>query len=246
MKNVLKENKNVLVCLLKEKKDLRILLKKKWYRIPKAHMPKRVFSYVAFYQPASFGERGGRIEYYARVLEKTMARRVDLLPKERNHPRRNDVYVKIKCGEIKKLSHPIHNIVPRRISFGFVTLQTLLSATNILTLYGVPETEEIIKKELDRSGIFSAREFNISAFGKRFRVDFAVFCKKGKIAIECDNKKAHWGKEQKKKDKIKNLFLRRSGWRVMCFKEKDIVEHLDRCLLRIEKSIKKLGGPQTG
>jgi len=235
MKKTTEQNKNILVGVIKNRRDLRILLKYGWYRIPVVHIPKRKFSYIAFYEPISFGKKGKRIEYYAHVLRKTVVRRIDLLPKEKDHPRAHEKYVKIQCGEVKKLPHAIKNVVPRRISFGFTTLKKLLSAKNILELYGIPQTEEIIKKELARVGIKAVREFPVSADGKRYRIDFAIFCEKGKIAVECDNNKAHGSKVQIIKDKAKDIFLRHHGWHVVRLKEKEIIEYTDRCIARIKK-----------
>lgn len=231
------KNKNVLVGVLKNKRDLRILLKSLWYRIPAAYFPKRKFRYVAFYQPASFGRRGKRIEYYASVVRKGKTKRINLLPKERSHPRANDDYLKIEFAKIEKLPKPIRNIIPRRISFGFTTLKNLLSVKNILELYGVPPTEQIIEKQLNYLGIKPVREYNISKGGKRYRIDLAILLKNGKIAIECDNLKAHRSKVQVKKDKIKDSFLRRHGWQVIRLKESEIIEHLDLCIKEIKKAI---------
>jgi very-short-patch-repair endonuclease len=235
MKKVLEENKNVLVGVIKNRRDFRILLKDGWYRIPLLHMPKRKFSYIAFYQPTSFGKNGKRIEYYARAGKRVIVQRIYLLPKEKDHPRAHDMYAKIECNKIQKLPKTIKNISPRRVSFGFTTLKSLLTSKNILELYGVPETEEIIKRELQRAGIKAQREFSVSVDKKRYRIDFAVFSKKGNIAIECDNKKAHGGNVQKNKDKIKTAHLRCSGWRVVRLKEKDIIEHPDVCISKIKK-----------
>ncbi|MCX5781090.1 MAG: DUF559 domain-containing protein [Elusimicrobia bacterium] len=231
------KNKNVLVGVLKNKSDLGILLKKRWYRIPIAYLPKSEFKYVAFYQPASFGRRGKRIEYYARVSRKKKTERIDLLPKESSHKRAHDDYLKIEFKEIKKLRKAVRNIIPRRISFGFTTLKDLLSSRNILQLYGVPPTEQLVEKGLNRIGIKTKREYCISKNGKKYRIDIAIFCKNGSIALECDNKKAHRSKAQRKKDKIKDSFLRRNGWRVIRLKERDIIECLDQCIKRIIKTI---------
>ncbi len=235
MKKTTKQNRNVLVGVIKSRKDLRILLKDGWYRIPLIHVPKRKFSYIAFYQPISFGKNGKRIEYYARVGKRVIVQRINLLPKEKNHPRAHDKYVKIQCEEIIKLPRAIKNIMPRRVSFGFTTIKTLLSARNILELFGVPQTEEIIKKELWCAGMKAVREFPVSVNGKRYRIDFALFYKKGNIAIECDNDKAHRNKTQKRKDKIRDSILCRHGWRVIRLREKDIIERPDRCIARIKK-----------
>ena len=237
-----RESKTVLVGVLKSTNDRRILLKDNWYRIPIAFLPKRRFKYVAFYQPAVFGRHGKRIEYYGRISKKKITKRISLLPKEKNHPRANDKYLKIELAWIKELERPIRNIVPRRVSFGFVTLKTLLSSKNILELYGVLPTEEIVRRGLNRLGVKAVKEFGISSRGRRYRIDLAVFCRGGSIAIECDNFKAHSGKARRKKDRSKDTFLKRRGWCVARLKEREIIEKLDDCLGRVEKSVEGFGG----
>jgi len=236
------KDKTVLVGVLKNKNDLRILLRDYWYRIPAVFMPKRQFKYLAFYQPAIFGRNGKRILYYARVVKMEKVKRIALLPKETKHPRAHDDYIKITFQRIKELSRPIKNIIPRRISFGFTSLKKLISAKDILELYGVPKTEQIIEKRLKRFGIRLNTEYSISKEGRRYRIDIAVFCRNGQIAIECDNRKAHSGKAQTSKDKAKDAFLKRNGWRVIRLTEKNIIERLDYCARRIEKAVQNFGG----
>ncbi|MEK7547130.1 MAG: DUF559 domain-containing protein [Patescibacteria group bacterium] len=236
------KDKTVLVGVLKNKNDLRILFHDHWYRVPAVFMPKRRFEYLAFYQPSIFGRNGKRIMYYARVAKKEKIKRIVLLPKETNHPRAHDDYIKIALRQIKKLPRPIKNIIPRRVSFGFTTLRKLLSAKDILELYGVPHTEQIMEKRLKRLGIKVGTEHSVSKEGRRYRIDIAVFCRDGLIAIECDNRKAHSGKAQAAKDKAKDAFLKRHGWRVIRLTEKNIMERLDYCARRIEKAVQNLGG----
>lgn len=231
----------VLVGVLKNKRDLRILLKKHWYRIPVAYLPRRKFTHLAFYQPAEFGRLGKRIQYYARVRKGTVIKRIDLLPKENNHPRAHDDYLKIELTWVKKLARPIKNIIPRRVSFGFTSLKSLLRAGDILELYGVAPTEQIVESGLHRLGIKTERELTISKEGKRYRLDLAVFCRRGRIAIECDNRKAHSG-AQTGKDKMKDRFLRRHGWQLVRLTESDITERLDDCLGQVVRTVEKLGG----
>ncbi|MDO8552422.1 MAG: DUF559 domain-containing protein [bacterium] len=236
-----KRKKTVLVCVLKDKRDLRILLKEHWYRIPVAYLPRRKFTHLAFYQPAEFGRFGKRVQYYARVRSSQTAKRIDLLPKEKHHPRANDNYLRIELAWVKKLAYPIKNIIPRRVSFGFTTLKSLLKAGDILELYGVAPTEQIIERGLRRLGIKTEKEFNISKGGKRYRLDLVVFCRNGRIAIECDNLKAHSG-VQLEKDKLKDKFLKQNGWHVIRLKESDITERLEHCLELAQKTVAGLGG----
>ena len=235
--------KIVLVGALKDRRDLEILFKEKWYRIPVIYAPKRQFNYLAFYQPVSFDRKGKQIQYFARVLGYQIIKRKNLLPAELNHPRAEDDYFQVRIGKMKKLALPIRNIRPRRISFGFTTLSHLLESKDILQLYNVPPTEEIIENGLKQAGIQAIAQHYLSVDKKRFCLDFAIFCQRGKIAIECDNKKAHSSPAQQKKDKIKDNFLKGHGWKVIRLKESAVLSNLKGCLLRIQKTIQKLGGP---
>jgi len=240
------KNKIVLVGVLKDRRDLNILLTESWYRIPMRHAPKRKFDFLAFYQPTSFGRQGKRIQYYAPVLDYKVIKRSDLLPQELEHPRTKDYYLQIHVGKIEKLSQPIRNIIPRRISFGFTTLRHLLKSKDILQLYKVTPTEQMAEDGLKEAGIKAISQYYVSGKRKRYFLDFAVFCQRGKIAIECDNKKAHSILAQKKKDRIKNAFLKRHGWTVIRLREDDIVSDLKGCIKRVKNAIQKLGGPPAG
>ena len=232
------KDKIVLVGVLKNKRDLEILLTKHWYRIPVRYLPKKKFDYLAFYQPAIFGRKGGRISYYARVIRRKVQRRADLLPEERRHLRAGEDYLKCEVADVLKLSRPIWNMIPRRISFGFIALKRFLSARDILDLYDVAPIEKIMERCLRWAGIPVNPEFTVSIGGRRFRIDLAIFQDRRKIAVECDNRASHSSKSQKEKDRIKDSYLRRAGWQIIRLKEKDIIERSDKCLARIQKRIK--------
>ena len=236
------KDKIILVGVIKDRRDLSILLKENWYRIPVKYAPKRKFDYLAFYQPLSFGRKGKQIQYYAPVLDYKVIKRSDLLPEELEHPRAKDYYLKIQVGRAKKLAKPIKNIIPRRISFGFTTLNHLLKSKDILQLYNVTPTEPMVEDGLKESGIKAIPQYYVRGKEKRFFLDFAIFCQKGKIAIECDNKKVHSLPSQKRKDKIKDTFLKKYGWTVIRLLEDDIISDLLGCIKRIKKAVKKLGG----
>lgn len=242
MRLVAKKREIVLVGVLKSKRDLRLLLCEHWYRIPTAFLPKRTFSYVAFYQPAIFGRNGKRIKYFARVIGREIRERVELLPNEPNHPRARDSYLKITFRRVLRLRKPVKNIIPRRIVFGFTTLRALKSARDILELYGVPKTEQILCKRLARSCIATIAEHTVSARGRHCRIDLVVCCRGGGIAIECDNNKAHTPKTQKQRDIRKDRFLSGLGWHILRFKEADIIERLDWCVAQVKKEIRSLCG----
>jgi len=232
----------VLVGVLKNQRDRDILFREKWYRIPLSYAPKRQFHYLAFYQPLTFGKEGKQIQYFARVLNYQVVKRKNLLPAELNHPHAEDDYFLVRIGGIKKLDPPIKNIKPRRVSFGFATLTHFLQSKTILQLYRVPPIEEILEKALKKAGIAAVAQHHLSFAKKRFCLDFAIFCQKGNIAIECDNKKAHSSALQQKKDKIKDNILKRNGWHIVRLKESSILSNLRGCLLKIQKTIERCGG----
>ncbi|MSU56320.1 MAG: DUF559 domain-containing protein [Candidatus Taylorbacteria bacterium] len=264
----------VLVGVLRSREDLKILLEEKWYRIPVAFVPKKKFTHIAFYEPLTgFGKRGKRIAYYARISKREVKKRIELLPGESAHPRAEQDYVKFSFRKVEKLSKPIRNVIPRRVSFGFTDLKILRSARDILQLYHVAPTEQIIERELHRLGVPVTPQYRLSlnspfvkgstasSWGgisspsfkegdkrgssenlKHYRLDLAVFCKDGNLAIECDNRKAHSSKIQKLKDKQKDLALKTLGWRVIRLTEADILGDLDVCISRIYKGVTLLGG----
>lgn len=234
--------KSVLVGVIKDRRDLSSLLAQKWYRIPVKRAPRRRFTHLAFYQPSGFGRRGMAIRYYARVVSQRTVQRKDVLPYERKHPRAEDRYFLFRVDDIKKLPRPIKNVTPRRISFGFTTLERLLKSENILQLYDVAPTEELLGQALKRAGTRVRPQQYIRSGQKRFYVDFAVFCRRGALAIECDNRKAHSGLRKRRKDKTRDAALRREGWTVLHFSEKAIVSDPKGCMLRVKKAIRKLGG----
>ncbi|KKW20054.1 MAG: hypothetical protein UY63_C0002G0013 [Parcubacteria group bacterium GW2011_GWA2_51_10] len=240
--------KSVLVAVLKSRRDLTILKGERWYRMPVAQSPKRSFKYIAFYQPATFGKLGRCIRYYARVVESRRLRRRDFLPNEQNHPRAGNEYRWIRVNEIKKLSSPIRNrkFPARRVSFGFTTLRRLLAAKNVLQLYDVPPTEELLASALRKARTGNLPQHYVSGkrSGKKVRyyLDFAILCRGGKIAIECDNDKAHTIPTQKHKDKIKDSFLQRNGWTVIRLTESDVIDRMGNCVTKIQRAIRKYGG----
>lgn len=236
----------VLVGVLKSKRDLEILLKERWYRIPMRYAPVRQFDYLAFYEPARFGRQGKRINYYASVAGRQRLSRSHLLPEERGHPRAQEKYLRVRLGRINKLPKVIRNSAPRRIIFGFTTLGRLRTSRDILQLYNIPPTEEIIRKALRRARLKAQAQYYVSVGGRRYCLDFTIFCKQGDIAVECDNLKAHSRPSQKEKDKAKDQNLKNQGWRVIRLTEPEILGSPEVCIKKIRREVKALGGTMKG
>src|SRR3989304_761047 len=94
----------ILVAFLPTPRDLEIARLLGWSRTPLRPAPKVVaVDYLAFYQPASFGERGGQIEFVSEVRGHELATRAELLRDEADHPRAREEYYKIQLGGLEKL-----------------------------------------------------------------------------------------------------------------------------------------------
>jgi hypothetical protein len=125
----------ILVCLVPSPRDLEIARLLGWYRIPLRTAPKVVaVDYLAFYQPASFGERGGKIEFIAEVRGHELTTRGELLKDEADHPRAREEYYKIQIGGLEKLKEPVVAGKWKRITFLYTTGEYLLNAKTISDL----------------------------------------------------------------------------------------------------------------
>lgn len=126
---MLTETSLVLVCLLPDPRDLEIARLLGWYRIPLRTAPKLIsVDYLAFYQPASFGEVGNQIEYVAEVLGNELTTRADLLRDELSHPNAAEEYYKIQIGNLERLENPIKADSWKRITFFYTTGEYILHA----------------------------------------------------------------------------------------------------------------------
>ena len=122
----------ILVCLLPTPRDLEIARLLGWYRIPLRTAPKVIaVDYLAFYQPSTFGERGGKIEFIAEVRGHELTTRGELLKDEENHPRAREEYYKIQIGGLEKLNEPVVAEKWKRITFLYTTGEYLLKAKTL-------------------------------------------------------------------------------------------------------------------
>lgn len=139
----------VLVCLLPSPRDLEIARLLGWYRIPFRTAPKVVaVDYLAFYQPGSFGEQSGRIEWTAPVRGHELATRAELLRDEADHPRAREEYFKIQLGPLERLKEPILAEKWRRLTFLYTTGEYLLKAHSLNDLVVQSDERQLLWQSL--------------------------------------------------------------------------------------------------
>ncbi len=112
----------ILVCVLPGPRDLEIARLLGWYRIPFRTAPKVVaVDFLAFYQPGTFGEASGRIEFFAQVRGHELTTRAELLRDEQDHPHAAEEYYKIQLGPLESLKQPILADKWKRLTFLYTT-----------------------------------------------------------------------------------------------------------------------------
>ncbi|HNB40851.1 MAG TPA: hypothetical protein PLG52_05090 [Anaerolineales bacterium] len=146
---MLKPTDLILVCLMPTPRDMEIARLLGWYRIPLKSAPKVVsVDYLAFYQPASFGERGGQVEYIAQVRGHELTTRGELLKDEADHPRAKEEYFKLQLGNLEKLKEPVRTDKWKRLTFLYSTGEYLLNAKTLNDLVVEGEERNMLWKNL--------------------------------------------------------------------------------------------------
>lgn len=235
--------KTALIAVLKAPRDLEIAARDHWYRIPLKKAPKRYFTHIAFYQPACFKPDGKRIEYYARVAGRAIRRREDLFPGEPASPPASRLYLRYGLGPLRRLPAAVLNTSGTRVVFGYAPLKRLAAAGTLLGLFNSFPLENMMRRALEAAGLAFAREHVVLRGAKvKYRLDLAVFCKRGKLDIECDGRGWHSAPAQRARDAVRDNWLRRRGWILLRFGEHEILCNLPGCVREIKKAVRTLGG----
>jgi very-short-patch-repair endonuclease len=248
--------KDTLVSLLPEIADLARARDLRWYRIPAKikRVPRLVaeggLRWIAFYQGKKFGNECYSIRQVAAVIDVTQVRRSELLsPPSIDSPdyesyfrKAEDLYYKISLGPLTQLPRPVMNKAKwRRIVFIETLLDKLLVAEELNDLFQTSAAEEKMWEALKASGISAEREYHVPVRTEHFFLDFAIFCRKGRIDLECDGG-YHDEPMQIAEDKDRNNLLQSAGWSVLRFSPDDILYHTERTVSIVRETVKQYGG----
>jgi hypothetical protein len=139
----------VLVCLLPSPRDLEIARLLGWYRIPFRTGPKVIaVDTLAFYQPGSFGEGAGRIEWTAPVRGHELTTRAELLRDAPDHPRAGEEYYKVQLGPLERLPRPVVADKWKRLTFLYTTGEYLLKAQTLNDLVVQSDERQLLWRSL--------------------------------------------------------------------------------------------------
>lgn len=135
---------------------------------------------------------------------------------------------------------------------GFVVVMGALVVFYILAQIFSPNIDQIAYMRKRCSNKLERRVFDhLVSFGVvptvqhkvgKYRLDFALFSKSGaKLDIECDGYIFHNNPKAKAKDRARDAFLKKEGWRVVRLAEEDLKEDFHGAMRKAEISIYEMG-----
>lgn len=238
------KKKDGLIAILKEMSDLTILKNEGWYRIPVKSAPKRwPPEWMAFYQPKLFGDDAYQIKYYGNVKDIRRVKRFDLFPNEISSIKAEQEYFQIFFDELLERPTPIISVRPRRIVFIPTTRVKFDDASIINDLFDDSPLEDKLWMELKRRTIDAERQWRVNGSNFIYYLDFAIFCKDGKIDVETDGDTYHLERSRVSKDNARDNYLQIDKWMILRFNTHQISTQFEKeCLGKIQNGINTLGG----
>ncbi len=234
-----------LVCIVPRKNLWSIIQAKRWYHIPVESAPKNAIfaEYLGFYFHSVFDEEMRyKVNFYAVVKKVDVVKRIELFPEEKEHKRANKEYFQFHLEKVAELSKPIPSNRWRRIVHIPTSCEKLFTAREINDLYDTSPLEEKMYLEMKKREIKPERQFYVKVGNVFYCLDFGVFCKKGKIDVECDGEKYHILPDALARDRERNNELTSFGWRVLRFGGNEIRQTMNNCFVKIERIVSELGG----
>lgn len=238
------EDAPVLVAVVNNVSDFVRARDEGWYRIPVRRAPRRVAAeFLALYQTRAFGGEGCAVNYYAPVRRFHVVSRAELLPDEADHPRAGDSYYKIEIGPLQPLPRPVPSRALRRIAFIPTTLSRLLAAREINDLWQRDDPQQRLWLALREAGLLVEYHYQISQPDGDVAVDFALFCRDGRIAVLCDVAGDESGLRERRPADYE---LTTEGWTVLRFSAQALESDLSRCASAVIAMVQQLGGQSGG
>lgn len=239
---------DVLVVLAKEPADFHLAQTQGWYRIPTSSripvtLQKRQARTIAFYFPKNFKELKSSIRFFAEITGVEVVSRQQLFPNETANGKSEKLYYKISFGPLQELPQPIRSYRARFILFIPTTWDKFSQAEEINELYHESPLEDKLWAELKRQQLPAERQVVLPTKDKNWICDFAFYCAKGVIDVECDGDAYHMHPNAVRYDKARNNEIAAvAGWDVLRFTTRNIEEEMPQTVNLIKAKIDRLGG----
>lgn len=244
-----KIEKEVLVALLPKVEALNTLKTENWYHIPVETAPKRWPPKVlAFYQGKVFGKKEAyKIRYFGEVEQIDTVPRKELFPNdEKNQHKAERLYYRLQIKTLEERPTPIISYRPRRLVFIPTTIEKFKFAQQINDLFDGSPLEDRLWSALKYIDILAERQWKVVVQKHNYYLDFAIFCKHGKLAIETDGYTYHYDdRNQIDYDTWRGNEIEIDGWRLLRYTTKQVRDDWTPYLSQIQKVIDQLGGVQS-
>ena len=234
----------VLVAVMNDLAAWQIVREKGWYRVPVDKAPRNwPPKWLAFYQTKVFGDEAFAVRWFGEVKEIREVGRRELFPDEPSGPKSGRSYYQVFVKELEELPEPVVSLRSRLIVFISTTMHQMMTAEEINDLYGESPLEEALWRRLKALRIRAERQWPVEHDGTWYMLDFAVFCRDGKIDVETDGDTWHSLPSRIPEDNRRNNALASLGWKVLRFNGSQVREEMaSYCEPRIVRTVNRLGG----
>lgn len=246
------ESKELLVALLPKITALETLQSEGWYHIPVEKTPSQWREgwrpkVMAFYQGKAFGDEGYQVRYFGDVEQIDTVLRKELFPDDAaNQHKAENPYYKIQLKSLQVRYQPIISYRPRRLVFVPSTLEKFKKAEQINDLFDSSPIEDRLWTALKYAHVLAERQWKIVVEKKNYFLDFAIFCKSGKLAVETDGYTYHYDdRNQIDYDTWRRNDIDLDGWRFLHYTSKQVKDDWTPYLGQIQKAIEQLGGVEN-
>jgi very-short-patch-repair endonuclease len=239
----------VLVAVLPTVRDFEIVREKGWYRIPIEAAQQWIGhrwppQWIAFYYSHSFGRDAFSIRYYAKVIGFHEAGRHELFPDELLNEKSDKRYYRVLVLPLQRLPRMIRSRSERRIVFIRTSFQKLMAAKEVNDLYDESPVEDWLWQEIKKHKLKAERQEWIKVGARTYALDFAFYCKHGKLDVETDGDWWHCDPARAAEDNLRDSDLEADGWRILRFNTYQLRQEAERfCVPTIIDEIKKLNQP---
>ena len=241
--------KEVLVALLPKISALETLKNESWYHIPVEKAPKRwPPKLLAFYQGKVFGaQEAYKIRYYGEIAHIDIVHRNELFPDdEKNLDKAEKLYYRLQVDKLIEREPPIVSYRPRRLVFIPTTFEKFQLAEQINDLFDGSKLEDRLWTQLKYLNILAERQWKLRIQEHTYFLDFAVFCKNGKLAIETDGYLTHYDSQlQIDYDTWRQNEIEIDDWRFLHYTSKQVKDKKAPYVVQIKNKIEQLGGLET-
>lgn len=123
------------------------------------------------------------------------------------------------------------------------TLEKFETAEQINDLFDGSPLEDRLWSALKYVNVPAERQWKIVVQKKDYFLDFAIFCKNGKLAIETDGYTYHYDdRNQIDYDTWRRNDIEIDGWRFLHYTTKQVKDNWSPYLAQIQTKIEQLGG----